>query len=709
MKQFQCFLFATVFAILFTACNSVSRRQVISLNGEWQIAKTSGDVPDVFNSVAPVPGLVDLAVPGIDSAATLYKDGWYWHRRSFNLESTDYEKIILKIFKAKYHTKVYVNGQYTGENLYCFTPSYFDIKPFLLSGQANELIIGVGCVDQLPDTIPEGHDFEKLKYIPGIYDNVELILSNKPYINNIQCVPDIVGEKLRVVAEIETDRTEDISLEYIVSEVNTKKEIRKSRIRPVAMMENGMAKVDFEIDMKDAMLWSPESPFLYELELSTGADHKKERFGMRSFRFDTEKGLALLNGKPYYMRGTNVCIFRFFEDPERSTLPWDEKWTIDLHEKFKDMYWNTMRYCIGFPPERWYEVCDSLGFMLQDEFPIWYGHNIGKIRPNLTSRHIVEEYTRWMRERWNHPSVVIWDAQNETVTPEIAAAINQVRGLDRSNRPWENGWSDPASAADVLEAHPYRFSRYRGQQESAEGYRKDIFGKPTRADNDANSHSQKVRETGVLFPNPLLINEYGWIWLNRDGSTTTLTDQVYDVLWDGKNLTSERRLEIYARHLAMLTEYWRAHRQVTGVLHFCGLGYSRPDEPRGQTSDHWINLQNLVYEPNFYRYVKPSFAPVGLMIDFWEKAVNPGAELKLDVYAINDLDTPFTGNIKLRIIKDGKEISMQEKEVSISPLGREIPSFTITVPDEKGEYQMEASINLNDEEVKSIRDLKVGI
>lgn len=92
-------------------------------------------------------------------------------------------------------------------NLYCFTPSYFDIKPFLNpEGQSNEIMIGVGCKDQLPDSIPDGHDYEKLRYIPGIYDNLEITLSNRPYIENVQCVPDVKNAQLQAVAELETDQ-----------------------------------------------------------------------------------------------------------------------------------------------------------------------------------------------------------------------------------------------------------------------------------------------------------------------------------------------------------------------------------------------------------------------------------------------------------------------------------------------------------------------
>ena len=104
------------------------------------------------------------------------------------------------------------------------------------------------------------------------------------------------------------------------------------------------------------------------------------------------------------------------------------------------MNWNSARYCIGFPPEQWYDVADELGFLIQDEFPIWYvGENA--VPRELRSEELAREYAEWMQERWNHPCVAIWDAQNETITAETGKAIRAVRGLDLSHRPWDNGWS----------------------------------------------------------------------------------------------------------------------------------------------------------------------------------------------------------------------------------------------------------------------------
>ena len=700
------------------------KRQTIRLDGEWMIVKTDGEYPSgAYSSMIPVPGLVDLAVPALDTAGTLYPDGWYWHKRQFVLENTDFEKIELKIHKAKYHTKVYINGRYAGENLFCFTPSYFDVKPFLMpAGQTNEIVIGIGCKPQLPDTIPDGYDIEKLKYIPGIYDHVEITLSDKPFIRNIQCVPDVVNKKLRVVAEIETEMPKELKLAYQVLEVASGRSVASRKISPKFMQEDdfvkletsrktkptitqedGFVKVDFEIDMKGAKLWSPESPFLYELALNTGADDKRVKFGMRSFRFDAEQRIALLNEKPYYLRGTNVCIFRFFEDPDRGHLPWDEQWPVTLHERFKDMNWRVMRYCIGFPPERWYDICDSIGFMLQDEYPYWL------TKQTVKAPHIAEEYRRWMRERWNHPSVVIWDGQNETETPETGIAIKAVRDLDLSGRPWENGWAAPVEQTDPIEAHPYLYGRYTGQnsREPEEGYKKNFFSRIRRPGNDAQDRiNRRNRDNPVTFDNPLIINEYGYIWLNRDGTTTTLTDNIYINLW-GDNLTSQQRLEIYARRLAELTEYWRAHRRAAGVLHFCGLAYSRPLEPRGQTSDNFTNIKNLTFEPSFYKYVKPAFAPVGLMIDLWEKEYAGGAKVNVPVLVINDLEQPFNHEIQLSILLDGQIVASYKKEVSVKPYEVSTVPFEVVMPDKTGDYLMKCDYTLNNENVYSIRDIPV--
>ena len=78
------------------------------------------------------------------------------------------------------------------------------------------------------------------------------------------------------------------------------------------------------------------------------------------------------------MRGSNITLYRFFEDGECGRLPWDEKWVRLLHQRVKDMHWNCLRYCIGFPPEAWYDIADEAGILIDDEFPIWFGGDVPK-------------------------------------------------------------------------------------------------------------------------------------------------------------------------------------------------------------------------------------------------------------------------------------------------------------------------------------------
>ncbi len=74
---------------------------------------------------------------------------------------------------------------------------------------------------------------------------------------------------------------------------------------------------------------------------------------------------------------------------------------------------------------------------------------------------MIGQYRDFMRDSWNHPSVVIWDASNETRWDFLGdKLIPAVRGLDLSGRPWENSYNKPQGATDPFEHHPYLFWRF---------------------------------------------------------------------------------------------------------------------------------------------------------------------------------------------------------------------------------------------------------
>ncbi len=659
-------------------------RQVIPLDGSWDIGQGAMDkAPESFTHKVPVPGLVDMATPAFAEVGIKSKlREAFWYRRTFRVEGPIPAAAVLKVHKAKFGTRVILNGTPLGDHIPCFTPGLFDAAKALRVGD-NEVLIRVGAFrENVPRPIPSGWDYEKQKFIPGIYDSVELILTGSPHILRVQAASDIEKKSITVQAWIKPgEPAKAAKLQVTIREALTGKVAGQGQFEIPAAGDGPERTGQVPISIPNCHLWSPESPFLYELEVAGEADTLTTRFGMRTFSLDPTTGRAMLNGKPYFMRGSNVTLYRFFEDAERGDKPWRQEWVRRLHKAFRDMHWNSLRYCIGFPPEFWYRIADEEGVLIQDEFPIW---NMSVKGGDFDANELAGEYTEWMQERWNHPSVVIWDACNETNSGEIAKAIKKVRGLDMSNRPWDNGWGPGGSGSDSWEQHPYHFCNANFKLANIAKDPGTMGWKPGR--------------------NPIIVNEYGWLWLNRDGTATTLTSKLYENLL-GKDSTTEQRRHTYARYLAAETEFWRSHRACAGVLHFCGLGYSRPD---GQTSDHWLDLEKLTWEPEFFKYVRDSFAPVGLMIDAWAEEYPAGKQHEFPVVVINDLYESCKAQVRFRILCNGSTVREKTQPVEVDALGKVKLTFATDIPAKTGKYQVEATLTRDGAEpVQSLRDFSV--
>ncbi len=693
MKRHTFILLGLILCSIGTLANralAIETRKTISLDGTWQLAEGAlNDRPKSFEHQVAVPGLVSMAKPAFEEIGVMStRREAFWYRRTFRYEGTIPAVALLKVHKAMFGTQVILNGQTIGSHIPCFTPGYFDAKPALRVGE-NELIIRIGaCREILPKTIPTGWDYEKKKFIPGIYDSVELILSGSPHINRVQAVPDIDQKSVTIHAWLPQAGAPAASrIKFTIREALSGKLVGEAESTSHKVGDSPELTGQATIRLSHCRLWSPEDPFLYELEARTAGDVVKTRFGMRSFTFDQATGRAMLNGKPYFMRGSNITLYRFFEDSDCADKPWNEEWVRRLHKEVKKMHWNSLRYCIGFPPEFWYRIADELGILIQDEFPIW---NMSPKPEEADPNELAQEYTEWMQERWNHPSVVIWDACNEThAQARTGEAIKMVRALDFSHRPWDNGWAPPESPGDVFESHPYHFC-------DANFKLADIAKDSGVPDGNVGINNDAK--------NPIIINEYGWLWLNRDGAPTTLTSGVYQNLL-GKDSTPAQRQHLYARYSAAETEFWRSHRACAGVLEFCALGYSRAD---GQTSDHWLDLEKLTWEPEFYKYVRDAFAPVGLMIDAWADEYPAGKAQAFPVVVINDLYPNWRGNVRFRLLCQGGAVQEKSQPCEIPSLGKINLSFTLDLPAKPGDYQIEATLlKPGTEPVSSLRDFKI--
>ena len=684
-----------------------AQRTTLSLDGQWDIADSieAGDLPAAWSHKAPVPGLAHSAVPGFqdvdefesrqliqnrvarglapasalvsNAGVSRQQRNWFWYRRRFDVAAVR-RVATLRIDKAQFGATVWVNGQQVGEHLPCFTAAIFDVSGKLRQG-SNEIVVRVGAhPGVLPSTVSAGTDFEKNRWTPGIYDSVSLALSDNPAIAEVQVAPSRDLQSVTVQTKLRNHSAQPVAfaLTEAVHAWKSDAIVASAPAMQLRLAAGEERTVTRKIAIPAAKLWTPEQPNLYVLETGTGGDSAATRFGMREFHFETATKRAYLNGRPYFMRGSNITLHRFFEDPKSGVLPWDEKWVRKLLVAIpQEMHWNSFRFCIGPVPGKWFDIADEAGLLIQNEYFVWTGKawHGAENQVRFDADQMIREYGEWMRDNWNHPSVAIWDANNETFDPMFGEKIiPAVRALDLSNRPWENSYNPPAGPDDPVEDHPYEFSGMarRGGAE----FSMTTFERPNG------------KAPGAPSGHALILNEYGWTWLNRDGSPTELTKDLYPRLLPA-NATAEDRFALNAYLLAGITEFWRAYRQYAAVLHFV---YLMSSDPLGYTADHFRDVEKLELEPHFRDYMSHAFAPLGVYLSFWQPKLAAGKQT-FQVMLVNDEYHAAAGSVTVSLLSaSGGEAARAQAPFQVGSLGQTTLYIDLDVPHTPGDFLLQA-------------------
>ncbi len=569
-----------------------SGRNTLSLNGTWQFDQTTNAFPPAkFTRTIPVPGLVHLAEPKILDYDKFFKRAdkveakqqhnlydidytprYNWYRKMVFIPKDFQDKEgIITIKKSQYVTQVYVNGFDMGTSMACYTPVEFPITKALKVGVENEILIKVGDRVWLPSEAAGSTDKEKEHYLPGIWDDVELSFTGNVRINRLLVLPSVANKKITVKALIRNFKpaqifygdamSDSVTLNISIAEKITGKVIATKSERYLSKRDN-ISEVELVLPITKFTNWTTDQPFLYlataTLKTDKGiSDETAKQFGMRDF---TRKGkFFYLNGEKTILRGTNVTLQRFFEDPDCSNLVWDKKWVTKLLVEYpKKLNWNMMRICVGIVPDFWYDIADENGLMFQNEWLYWQNHG--------WDDQIRKEYTDWVWTDGNHPSIAIWDAINENWDNYIGnQLIPELKKLDPS-RIWDSGYmtADQMQSDEMDEPHPYQGVISWIQP----GANRDVY--PLGNLDFKPAILQKIQESGTAQ----LANEYGWIWLWRNGMPSKLTVETY-TYYLGKNSTPEQNWELQAYWMQLETEWLRSEPSLAGVLAFCYLAALR--------------------------------------------------------------------------------------------------------------------------------------
>lgn len=700
-----------------------AQRVTVPLDGTWSITDSIDPdaVPVSFTHTVPVPGLVHSSIPAFPKVDQYETHAWvytlktrdhvipdlqpvsglgrnlqprnyFWYERTFRVPARR-QRARLVINKAQFGTAVWLNGKKIGTHWGSFTAAHFDLTDAIDWKGENHLVIRIGAhPGAVPDWVTTGTDGEKEFWTPGIYDSVTLLLSNDPEIENIQVAPHIQSSEFLVQTElVNPGPARSIWLTQQAKTWKTGQLVGK-RVRERVWLAAGEHKlVQQTVPIPNARLWTPDDPFLYTVHTSSGGDDVVTRFGMREFHF--ANGKAVLNGKVIYMRGASITLHRFFADPESGQLPWNNAWVNKFLVQIpKQMHWNAFRICIGPAPQHWLDVADETGLLLQYEFPIWddrepFPHNLWNKDELLT------EYKEFMRDNWNHASLVLWDASNETHWEYLGnTVIPAIRGLDLSNRPWEDGYNTPQSPGDPYEVHLYEFAGSFNPKWSPAIPFSALESLPP----------EKPKWPG----HAAIINEYDWLWLHRDGRPTVLTKNFYDQQL-GPKATPDQRFFLDAYMLAGLTEHWRSTRQYAAVMY---LAYLDSEGPHIYTMDNFRDVKTLEFQPYFKDYMGEASKPLGVDLVFWEPKLQAGTKHSFRILLTNDTDKQLTG--KLRLSCDplaGTGGSGTQTDFSVPPLGQGTYNLDLTVPQGSGDFQLSASADCGESWCPAVSRRRIAV
>lgn len=392
-----------------------------NLNGLWDyaIVTKESDKPSSYQGKILVPFAVESSLSGVGK--TVGKDSTLWYRNSFSIPAAmKGKKILLHFGAVDWQTDVFINGKKAAMHQGGFDPFSVDITPYLSKGM-QELVVKVwDPTDEGPQ--PRGKQVrnpEGIWYTPvtGIWQTVWLEAVPQTYITKTWQTPDIDQNMLRVKTDVEDVRAGD---KLMISAWDGKLKIAESTVNTTD---------EAVLNIPSPKLWSPASPFLYDLKImlvrnGKTVDAVQSYFAMRKISLGKDAhGIQrmLLNNTFLFEYGP---LDQGWWPDGLYTAPTDEALKFDI-EKTKAMGFNMIRKHIKTEPARWYTYCDQMGMLVWQDMPSgdlgnrWeprpgvYGLATDKDRTPESEGYYRKEWNAIMESLYNYPCIVVWLPFNE--------------------------------------------------------------------------------------------------------------------------------------------------------------------------------------------------------------------------------------------------------------------------------------------------------
>ncbi len=432
-----------------------------NLNGLWDYAITAKDAkPEAYEGKILVPFAAESALSGVGRSVT--ENDALWYSREFRVpRQWKGKRVMLNFGAVDWHSEVYVDGQLVGEHKGGYDPFSFDITDYLAKGRDHNLTVRVydqtnlwyqPCGKQIFD--PRG-----IWYTPvtGIWQTVWMEPVQAAHVESYMAVTDLAEGKIKVSVEaaglVEGDvcKVELYDGQTLVAEAEG---------------------LETELAVAEPKLWSPDSPFLYDLKFTVlrngkAVDQAKGYTAMREItvaRDEAGHKRMLLNGEALFHYGP---LDQGWWPDGLYTAPTDEALAFDI-EKTKEFGYNMIRKHVKVEPARWYWHCDRLGMLVWQDMPSpkhgdnkWGRHAYD----TGTDSQITQEgkdnfYREWsevIKDFKVFPSIVVWVPFNEAWgqfdTDDVVKFTREQDPTRLIN--YASGGSFERCSGDILDLHNY--------------------------------------------------------------------------------------------------------------------------------------------------------------------------------------------------------------------------------------------------------------
>ena len=627
--------------VYFTICTISSYSQELNLNGLWETG-----IDRNYDRKAETPG--------INTDPARFSAGTVWYKRSVRLPDGDWTYATLQLKGARFSPEVYVDGVSVSQKNGGMAPTFHLLKSENVR-PANTIILEIALaslsnISESDASYIARADHWRSNISSYLWDDVILKFHKEIRIARLIPFYDINKKTVKLRYELEQIADMISPRSYSVNIGISDKQ--RGNLVQKECTECDL-KGEIEIYYGDKLqLWTHLNPVLYNLniQITDGErilDEDEINIGIREFEVKGKQ--FLLNNDPCKIGSGTVVWHRWSRNADESDIIYDTAWFVrNVIVPLKERGANTLRFHLGTPPERFLDLCDKYGLMVQYEWSFFHGMPASK-------ESLTEQWRNWLDHGMKHPSAVLIHPYNETEGEQLKTAWN---ALDEILPEYPDLVMEDR---DVLHVHKYWWSLFENL---------GLY---------YNSYNE--------FPKAIMVDEFGGNYLDGDsnmGLYTTVNETF--LRFAGRGNTAEQRLYHHTISNSRVAEYWR-RTGAAGFSPFCILG-SRED------GSNWYlgNTRNGKLKP-VWNALTAAWSPKSVSLEIWDRNFIPGQRVVLPLYFFNDTRAEEDFEVRVSVEDaEGKEMTGQSLRKRLSSFSKEIDTFALILPLAEGKYTIKAEL-----------------